>query len=357
MTALAAVWHGREHGFVLTETPLPTLAAGEVLVRTRAVTLCGSDLHTIAGDRDVELPVVLGHEMIGEVVATGGPVTAADGARLEAGTPITWTIGASCGRCARCRRGLPQKCAVLHKYGHSPMADPWLLGGGLATHCHLLAGTGIVVLPPDPDGRLFAPANCATATVACAVRRLDPRPDDAVLITGCGMLGLTAVGYLRARGVATVLACDVDPARRALAGRLGATVTGPAELAATVRDVTAGEGVAVAADFSGSDAAITAALHALAIGGRLGLVGSVFPTRVLDLVPETLVRNLVTIVGIHNYATPDLVEAVRFLDRDADRALFSDFVSGRHPLERVGEAVAAATASRAPRVLVVPDRD
>lgn len=339
---------------MLTEVPIPTLAAGEVLVRTRAATLCGSDLHTIAGRRGAELPVVLGHEMTGEVVATGGPVAAADGTRLAAGMPITWTIGASCGRCARCRRGLPQKCAVLRKYGHTRMADPWLLSGALATHCHLLAGTGIVVLPPDPDGALFAPANCATATVACAVRRLDVARDDTVLVSGCGMLGLTAVGYLRSRGVMTVLACDVDPARRALAARLGAVVTGPARLAEAVADVTAGEGVTVAADFSGSDAAIIAALRALAVGGRLGLVGSVFPTRGLDVVPETLVRNLLTVVRIHNYATPDLVEAVRFLDRDADRALFSSFATGAYPLDRVGEAVDAATGSGAPRVMLVP---
>lgn len=353
-TAAAAVWHGPERGFALADVPLPALAEGEVLVRTRAVTLCGSDLHTIAGDRDTDLPTVLGHEMVGEVVATGGPVTTEDGVALTPGARVTWTIGASCGRCARCRRGYPQKCAVLRKYGHARMTGRWQLSGGLATHCHLLPGTGIVTVPPGLDDAVAAPANCATATVVCAVRQLGVQAADTALVTGCGMLGLTAVGYLRSIGVTDVLASDVDPARRALAAKLGATVAAPDELAALVRDVTAGEGATVAVDLSGSNAAISAALDLLAVGGRLGLVGSVFPTPGLDLVPEHLVRRLLTVTGVHNYAAADLVEAVRFLDRSAARDLFAAFVTGAFGLDQLSEAVTVATTQRPPRVMLTP---
>lgn len=352
MVATAAVWHGRDAGFRLTELPLPDLAEGDVLVRTRAVTLCGSDLHTLAGRRETELPTVLGHEMVGEVVATGGPVHALDGTALAPGTRVTWTIGVSCGRCARCRRGLPQKCATLRKYGHARFTGR--LDGGLATHCHLLPGTGIAVVPPDLDDALAAPANCATATVVCAVRRLGVRPDDTVLVTGCGMLGLTAIAYLRAIG-ATVLACDTEPDRRAHAVTAGAAVAAPAELLPLVRRSTSGEGVTAAIDFSGSERAIVATLPLLAVGARLGLVGSVFPTPPIALSPEAVVRRLLTVVGVHNYAAPDLAEAVRFLASTPDRALLSGFVTGRFPLGRLDEAVAEATRARAPRVLVVPD--
>lgn len=353
MAATAAVWHGRHDGFRLTGLPLPDLAEGDVLVRTRAVTLCGSDLHTLAGRRETALPTVLGHEVVGEVAATGGPVHALDGTTLVPGTRVTWTIGVSCGRCARCRRGLPQKCATLRKYGHARFTGR--LDGGLATHCHLLPGTGIAVVPPDLDDALAAPANCATATVVCAVRRLGVRPDDTVLVTGCGMLGLTAIAYLRATGVTTVLACDTEPDRRARAVAAGAAVAAPASLRPLVLRSTADEGVTVAIDFSGSERAIVATLPLLAVGARLGLVGSVFPTPPIALSPEAVVRRLLAVVGVHNYAAPDLAEAVRFLASTPDRALLSGLVSGRFPLDRLDEAVAEATRGGAPRVLVTPD--
>ncbi|WP_037062691.1 zinc-binding dehydrogenase [Pseudonocardia acaciae] len=355
-TAVAAAWHGPDLGFRLTEVPLPSLAAGEVLVSTRTATLCGSDLHTIAGDRDVELPTVLGHEMVGDVVGTGGAVTAEGGERLEPGMRVTWTVGASCGSCPRCARGFPQKCASLRKYGHARMDPPWRLSGGLASHCHLLAGTGVVVVPDGLADEVAAPANCATATVVCAVRRLDVRAGETVVVTGCGMLGLTAVAYLRSLGVTDVVASDVDPARRALAARLGADAVTPDALSERVLDGTGGEGAAAAVDLSGHNSAIAAALELLAIGGRLGLVGSVFPTPALDLVPETVVRRLLTILGVHNYAATDLVEAVRFLDTSADQGMFREFVSGPFGLDRLDEAVRHATGHRPPRVSVTPNR-
>lgn len=353
-SAVAAVWQGPELGFRLMDVPLPTLAGGEVLVRIRAVTLCGSDLHTVAGDRDTDVPTVLGHEMVGDVVDTGGRVTTEDGSVLGPGMRVTWTIGASCGRCVRCRRGYPQKCGVLRKYGHARMAGRWQLNGGLATHCHLLPGTGIVAVPPGLDDRIAAPANCATATVVCAVRQVRARAGDTVLVTGCGMLGLTAISYLRSIGVTEVLATDVDPARRSLATKLGAAAAAPDELAELIRDSTAGEGVTVAIDFSGSVAAIGSALGLLAFGGRLGLVGSVFPTGGLDVAPENLVRRLLTITGVHNYAAADLVEALRFLGQSAEHSLFQEFVTGSFGLSELSEAIAAAVAQRPPRVMLIP---
>ena len=68
--AMAAVWAGPEAGFSVDPLPLPDLRPGELLVRTELATICGSDLHTINGDRPTPLPTVLGHEAIGHVVAT-----------------------------------------------------------------------------------------------------------------------------------------------------------------------------------------------------------------------------------------------------------------------------------------------
>ena len=202
-------------------------------MRVELATVCGSDLHTLAGDRPTPLPTVLGHEAVGVVEAAGAGACLADGAPLLPGQRVTWTIGTSCGTCRPCSRGTSQKCARVRKYGHEALARRWRLNGGFATHCHLVEGTGVVPVPEALPAEVAAPVNCATATVVCAARRAGLAAGDSVVVTGCGMLGLTAVAYARDRGARHIVACDVDPARREAAVRFGATTAcAPGELAA-----------------------------------------------------------------------------------------------------------------------------
>ena len=190
----AAVWSGVDSGFALVDQPVPDLGPGELLVEIELATICGSDLHTINGDRETPLPTVLGHEAIGRIVAADGPVADASGDPLQIGDRVTWTIGTSCGQCRRCRRGVGQKCQQVRKYGHEAMDDHWQLNGGFGSHIHLLGGTGLVRVPDELPADVVTPANCATATVTCAARRIGLQADDVVVVLGCGMLGLTAVG-------------------------------------------------------------------------------------------------------------------------------------------------------------------
>ncbi|GGG24045.1 alcohol dehydrogenase [Rhodococcoides trifolii] len=304
MTPTAAVWSG--HGFSIREMPWPDLAEGEVLVEVEMSTVCGSDLHTVGGHRSTPVPTILGHESVGRVVQSNGQATVGD--------RVVWTVGTSCGACRRCLRGIPQKCLHVRKYGHEAMTDEWSLNGGFASHVHLLNGTGIVAVPEHLPAGLLAPAGCATATITCAARRVNLDAGDAVVVLGCGMLGLTAVAYARDRGAASVLACDPDPARRRQAMALGADAAcSPDELTTT----TATFGVDVVFEVSGQSSSVSAALAIVELGGRIALVGSVFPGPSVDVNPERIVRDLVTVVGSHNYALPDLVEAVDFLGRTA----------------------------------------
>ena len=105
----AAVWDGVDHGFTVTPQPRPTLAVGELLVDIELATICGSDLHTVNGDRSTPLPTVLGHEAVGHVVAANEASTA-DGQLVTVGDRVTWTIGTSCGSCRRCRRPRNRRC-------------------------------------------------------------------------------------------------------------------------------------------------------------------------------------------------------------------------------------------------------
>lgn len=349
--AVAVVWNGLDEGFSVNPVPLPQLRDGEVLVEIELSTICGSDLHTINGDRPTPLPTVLGHEAIGSVVDTGGTVTASDGLTLKRGDRITWTIGTSCGECRRCTRGIPQKCLKVRKYGHEAMDDHWRFNGGFGSHCHLIAGTGVVRVPSDLPATAATPANCATATVTCAARRVDMSREDVVVVIGCGMLGLTAVAYARDRGVKTVIASDVDPARRELAHQFGATSTvGPD----TLETVVAEHGADVVLELSGNSGAVQSALDLVDMGGRVALVGSVSPALEVSFEPSGFVKKLTTVVGSHNYRLDDLVEAVDFLRRTPAQPLLADLVPPPHRLDEIVEAVAVANTGAAPRIAVRP---
>ncbi|MEX2111805.1 MAG: zinc-binding dehydrogenase [Pirellulales bacterium] len=338
----------------------PQLAAGEMLVKVTFATLCGSDLHTYQGRRQTPCPTILGHEILGRVAALADErVVDLSGVKLAVGDRVTWSIAASCGECFYCQRGLPQKCERLFKYGHERIDASHPLSGGLAEYCHLARGTAVLRVPDELPDEVACPANCATATIAAALRVGGEFRDGAVLIQGAGMLGLTAAAMAHAGGASEIIVCDPDETRLPWAERFGATTLvqlrgGGGELSQAVQQATDGRGVDLALELSGSPEAMEAGLRLLRIGGRYVLVGSVFPTRDVALPAEQVVRRLLRIEGLHNYAPDDLQAAVAFLAANHKRYPFGELVTDRFALDEADAAFQHALTTKAPRVAVVP---
>ncbi|MEU9339125.1 zinc-binding dehydrogenase [Streptomyces sp. NPDC048290] len=342
-----ARWDGVGMPFTLVSDTTPrTPGPGEVLVRIDLATVCGSDLHTVHGHRSSPTPTVLGHEQVGTVVAVGaGSPGCVDGRPVVPGMRVVWSVTASCADCDRCLRGTPQKCRALRKYGHEPLDTGAPLTGGFATHCVLVRGTSIVAVPDGLPDAVVCPASCATATVAAVVDAAGDLRGRTVLVTGAGMLGVTAVA-MAARAGATVIAVDPAPARRAQALRFGAH---------GVRDI--GEPLAevdTALELSGRPEAVQTCLDRLTVGGTAVLAGSVSPGDPVALDPEWLVRGLRRVVGVHNYRAADLQTAVDFLAAHHQHAPFAELVGGHYALGRLDEAVAAALTAAEPRQAVSP---
>lgn len=355
MTASAALFHGPGQPLETREFPLPTLEPGELLVRVSCSTICGSDVHSYCGDRSTPVPTILGHEILGTIAQLPPDAHCLDhtGLSLEIGDRVTWTIAASCGECFYCEHGLPQKCASLFKYGHQPINDSHPLSGGLAEYCHLAAGTAIFHVPDDLPDAVACPANCATATVAAALRYAGDCTDRTVLIQGAGMLGLTAAALARYREAATVIVCDVNQQRLEQARRFGADhIALPNELPEVVAATTAGRGVDVALELSGAATAMEQGLDLLRVGGRYIWVGAVSPTEAVPLLPEKIVRNLLTIQGVHNYTPTDLEVALDFLMDCHQQFPFAELVGEEFGLHEAEAAMQAAKQSDAPRVMV-----
>ena len=358
-TSRAMVFHEAGRSLELREFPLPRLAEGETLVRITCCTLCGSDVHSFEGRRSTPLPTILGHEIIGQVaqLPPGLQVRDQEGTPLAVGDRITWSVAASCGDCFFCKEGLPQKCHRLFKYGHERISESHPLSGGLADHCHLAPGTAIVRLPSAMSDKVACPANCATATVAAAMRYAGECAGRVVLIQGAGMLGLTAAAMAQSAGAREVIVCDKVPQRLTRADGFGATRTAcvnedQSELEATVKEVSSGRGVDLAIDVSGAPAAIEAGVELLRVGGRYVWVGAVFPARPLAISAETIVRKLLSIQGIHNYAPEDLSAAVQFLRDNHQRFPFEELVAEKFALEDANAAFQHAADSGALRVAV-----
>lgn len=357
----ALVFRGAGHPFDLITVEHVDLREGEALVEVELATICGSDLHTIDGMRGAPVPLVLGHEHVGRIVALGAgqPPRTADDHDLAVGMRVVWGIAVDCGECRYCLAGLPQKCTTLRKYGHERLHERWQLSGGFATHVHVLARTPIVQVPEDLPAAMLAPASCATATVMAAFAAatgIRPIGGATVAISGCGMLGLTAVAIAVAEG-ASVVASDPDAERRAAAIRFGAAATSDGSLEGwrgALAEVRGGEhGYAIALELSGAPTAVQQLVSLADIGAVLVLVGSVFPAGSIAVDPEAVVRGLLTIRGVHNYTAQHLVDAVRFLER-ADRDAFTELVGPGYPLHEIDAALEDVRSRRTARAALAP---
>jgi alcohol dehydrogenase len=328
----------------------------EVLVRVTACTICGSDRHSFLGLRSTPVPSILGHEILGTIAAFGPEASRCDasGAAIEVGDRVTWSLVASCGTCFFCARSLPQKCRHLRKYGHESWHGPRDWNGGLAEYCLLHPGTAIVRVPDSLPDAVACPASCATATVAAALAAAGELASSRAVVLGAGMLGVTAVAWLRAEGADEVIVCDRLPDRLALAESFGATrVVSPGHLADAVAAATDGLGADLVLEMSGAQEAVVSGLGLVRTGGTLVLVGSVFPTQLIPLAPEAVVRRCLHIVGVHNYAPCHLTRALTFLaSQSADR--FASLVSDWLPLSEAERALREPAPPPALRVGVRP---
>ena len=339
------------------------LERGSAVCRVMFSTICGADLHTIFGRRKEPLPLILGHEIIGEIIAMGeGFERDGYGNKLAIGDRISWTIMASCGNCYYCSHGMRQKCVSLKKYGHASTEDPELyspLVGGYAQYVYIIPGTEVFKVPAALSDEIATPANCALSTVVNAVETIGIEKGDVVIIQGCGLLGLNACALARESGAREVIATDINDRRLEMAGRFGATKTinsavRPAgELKKVAQEVSEGRGADVAIEVSGSPKVVPEGIDALRIGGRYMIAGLTKPSPV-ELDGNILTRKNMTIKAIHNYSPEQLGKALLFLEKNYNKYPFNEIVGKVFSLDEINAAIDEAEAGKHIRVGIKP---
>lgn len=300
---------GPEPGFALQHVPIPKIGPSDVLVRVEKVGVCGTDLHIYGWDawarNRVRPPIVVGHEFMGTVAAVG------DAVRLvSVGDRVSAEGHIADGTCFLCRTGEAHICervqiigvdhdGAFADYIAMPDTNVWKLDASI----------------PDEFAAVFDPLGNAVHTVMAA--GVSAR---SVAITGVGSIGLMAIPVARAAGASAVYAVDVNPAKLALAAKLGADETFLAddpELVKKIKQRTGGDGVDVLLEMSGSGSAIDNGLHMVRNGGRAALLG--IPSDAVNInLAERIIFKGLTVLGINGrrmfetwYQTQALVRSGR----------------------------------------------
>jgi len=335
MQARAAVLERFNEPLTLQEFPLLPLREGELRVRIRAAGVCGSDVHMWRGrDPRTPLPLILGHEGVGEVAEIGGRKTDLFGRPLRPGDPVLWERGVMCGECYHCViKKQPALCPSRKTYGISYSCDqpPHLLGC-YGEYLHLRAGQPVMRIDFDIPPEVLVPATCSGATAAHAVEESGLRPGDVALVIGPGPLGLFSVALLLDAGSSQVWVAGTgaDTARLRMAMEFGATNTlnvdemSGEEVHACLMDKTHGVGVNVIVDCTGHAAVVNRWIDLVAPGGTYSIPGIATPQEEISLeLFRTLARKNVRLQGVWVSDTGHLWRAANLV------------ASGRHPFERL----------------------
>jgi propanol-preferring alcohol dehydrogenase len=300
----------------LAEQPTPKPEGTEVLLKVLAAGVCHSDLHLSDGyfdlgggkrlslaDRGMTLPVTLGHENVGEVVAIGPQargVTIGDRRLVD-----PWM---GCGECGVCRRGDEQLCRTPRSIGvfrHGGYSDHLMV-----PHPRYLFDIGDI--PPA----VAAPLACSGVTTYSALKKVGHTlTTDPVVIIGAGGLGLMGLALHKAMGGKAAIVVDIDPAKRDAAKKAGAqaVIDGSApDAAAQIVDATGGGAWAVI-DLVGSSGTARLGLDSLIKGGKLILVG-LYGGDITVSLPPFPTRAL-TIQGSYTGSLTDMAELIELVRR------------------------------------------
>ena len=352
-TGRAAVLEEFNEPLTLLEYPIPDPEAGALVAEIDVATVCGSDLHIWANHLgptySLPLPLVLGHEMVGRIVAIGpGAEVDSLGQPLAVGDRVVWA-NESCGRCLVCTvEKEPRLCLARHFVGlTSATAAPHFVGA-FADYGYVFPGQGRVRVPDDVDSGWASAGSCALRTVVNTVEaagRIDYM--DSVVIQGSGPLGLFAAALVSTLSPRHTIVIGAPDDRLLLAKEWGATHTisieqhpEPADRLAAVHNITGRGGPSVVLEVSGAPGAVAEGIAMLRPNGRYVMSGTIGGgVQPIDISRVTT-RGL-TITGSMSGDIDAYFKAMEFLSTHRERFDWNRMLGRRYGLHEVTDALGA----------------
>jgi threonine dehydrogenase-like Zn-dependent dehydrogenase len=411
-TAKACVLERFEAPLQLRSFGLPaSLPSGAALVRIERAGICGTDVHLWKGQMPLALPVILGHETVGRIVATGeGLQCDWTGQPLTLGDRVTWNSTVSCGQCFYCvRKRQPTKCPQRRAYGIGYRCDepPHFLGGYAEYH-YLRPGTTLFRLAEDLPTEAVLGAGCALITAIHGVERICVEPmsenvgqasslspsaagsgvrergrpssneeglggtgrmpvlpplfRDWVVVQGSGPVGIAALAVAKQAGAEQVIVIGGPKPRLALARRFGAShtidideVRDPADRIRRVRELTGGYGADAVLECVGIPSVVPEGMEMCRDGGKYLVVGHYCEAGTIQFNPSVITRKQLQVFGSWSSEPRHLRVALEFLRAHRDRFPFHEMVTHRFPLEQANEALALMANWQAGKSVIVPN--
>jgi L-iditol 2-dehydrogenase len=329
----------------LEEMPVPKVGPGELLIRIEASGICGSDV--MEWYRIKKAPLVLGHEIAGEIVEVGPGVT-----QRQVGDRVSASHHVPCNTCHYCRTDRHTMCDTLR----STTFDP----GGFAEYVRLPAintDRGVYPLPDEvsyEEGTFVEPVAC----VVRALRIAKLRPGQSVLVVGSGMTGLLQAHLARALGAGRIIATDISQYRLDTIKRFGAeaTIHASEDVPGRVRELNGGRLVDLVLVCTGAVSAIEQALASVDRGGTVLLFAPTDPgVKVPVSVTELFFSGGVTLTSSYAGGPADHMTAMELIRAGTLRV--RDMITHRLPLAETGVGFKlVAEANESMKVVIEPQR-
>lgn len=358
MTAFNAPLEVREY-------PLPRdLKPGEMLLEVELAGMCGTDVHLHKGQLNIPLPLILGHETTGRIVALGAPDTKDWlGRPLALGDRVSFTVGRTCRQCRYCRvYRLPSRCVNRKAYGVStPCGEPPHLLGGYGQFHFLHADAAVFKLPDDLPSEAVVGAGCALVTAVHGFEKMQMQWAESVLIQGSGPVGLAALAIAREAGGRPIIVIGGPRERLERCRRFGADMTididevrDPAARRRIVLDATHGLGADIVVECVGHPAAVAEGWELARDGGKYLVLGHYGDAGPIPLNPHVITHKELTVLGTWGSEPQHWTVALEFLRTRRERYPFHELITHRFRISQANEALQAVANWQTGKAVIVP---
>ncbi len=342
--------------------PLPTLREGEVLVKIEAAGVCGSDVHMWEGrDPRIRLPMIPGHEGVGEVVELNGKKKDVYGHPLKSKDKVLWNRSVICGHCYFCKVKMePSLCLHRWVYGiHTSSGEPPYLTGNYSEYLLLDRDTDLFKIETDVDLSVLVPASCSGATAAHAFDLSGMESGDSVLVQGVGPLGIFAVAFAKSSGASQIIAIGGTEERLIMCTSFGATLTlnrhrlSQKERKEVVMELTHGRGVDVAFEMAGEPDALRECLSLVRPGGSCVSAGFGEPHGKIEIdCFHDLGRKNLRLQGVWVSDVKHTHMALHLILSRLEE--FKKLITHRFPLSQANEAIRVMKDKEAVKAVLLP---
>ncbi|HHW01751.1 MAG TPA: alcohol dehydrogenase catalytic domain-containing protein [Thermoanaerobacterales bacterium] len=344
------------------EIEIPDLRENEILVRIKAAGVCGSDVHMWKGqDPRVALPLILGHEGVGEVVEINGDVKYVNGEAIKTGDMILWNRGVSCGHCYYCAvLNEPSLCPNRKVYGINISRNEFpYLNGCYSEYIIIRSGMDIFKVPKNVDPAILVSASCSGATTAHGFDIVKPNVGDVVLIQGPGPIGIFSTAFAKASGAREIIVIGGSETRLNLCKEFGATVTinrkksDEKQRKDIIMDLTNNRGVDFAVEAVGYPEALREGLDLIRIGGTYLSIGFGQPMGTIEFDGyKDLVHKNLRIQGVWVSSTRHTHQAMNLVL--SNEKLFEKMITHRFDLKDANRALDVMDSKEAVKAVLIP---